>query len=323
MTNLLLLDCNKVSREGFAQVYLSLAGHDSIAARRASLGQFGDRVDILTYAEVSSFMSAFLPLDAVLVADIFWPTGQNICRWCQENDVKCFFWQHGQWIYTKNKKNPRFLPSMTFFFGDDIKDECSKWPYAKRSKLSVVGSPRYDGCEISPGGDYVYFSPPAMLEQNPSAVDRYNHDVKVLLERLNGLDGEVNLLIHPHYREGKVDTLKQMFPKATFRDVEESALGLVQSADKVLTHRNSTAVLDALACGKKAVLMNFLKWDKSYYHRDYFAPFAVESESPDHCLHNLTCDDDVDLDDYVDKAKPYIFLGNASARVADCVLRHV
>ncbi len=317
---ILLLDCNKVSEECFEKVKAAFCYKPADVVHK-SLTQFGSKVDILSYRQVSDFLKDFSPLDAVLIADIFWPTGQNICQWCIDNNVKCFFWQHGQWIYTKNKKNPRFLPSVTFFLGENAKNECSQWSYGKRSQLNVTGSPRYDSCFHSKDvGRYVYFSPPAILEVNPSVTDRYNYEIARLLKQLKGLDDEVSLLIHPHYREGKEEELKSLFPKATFGYRKCKPVDLIKCATKVLTHRNSTTVLDGIACGKPVVLMNFGKHNKSCYSKGYFKDFALESDSPDHCVHNLKSEVTVEESGYQDRAREFIALGNASSRIVDNIL---
>jgi len=319
----LLLDCNKVSEECFERVKLAF-NNKPVNVIHESLTQFGNKVDILSYGQVSDFMEIFIPLNAVLIADIFWPTGQHICQWCITNNVKCFFWQHGQWIYTKNKKNPKFLPSATFFLGENVKNECSQWSYGKRSHIAVTGSPRYDSCFHSKElGQYVYFSPPAILEINPSATDKYNYEILRLLKQLKGLDDEVDLLIHPHYREGKEEELKSLFPKALFRYQKCKSVDLVKCATKVLTHRNSTTVLDGIACGKPVVLMNFGKYDKSYYNKGYFKDFALESDSPDHCIHNLKSKVIVKESGYQDRAREFIALGNASLRIIDNILSDI
>ena len=86
----------------------------------------------------------------------------------------------------------------------------------------------------------------------------------------------------------------------------------------MLTHRNSTIILDAIACGKQVVTMNFDVMPSSY-SKGHFNGFALESDSPDHCLHNLTRP--VNLpDDYDDKARKHILLGNASRRIVDYIV---
>jgi hypothetical protein len=40
------------------------------------------RMDILSYNEVHELLASLHP-NIVLVGDIFWKTGQNICRWCR------------------------------------------------------------------------------------------------------------------------------------------------------------------------------------------------------------------------------------------------
>lgn len=317
---ILLLDCNKVSKECFDVLEDSV---NSIQFSRGSLSSFEKKSDILTYSEVSTYLNNFLPFDAVVIADIFWPTGQNICRWSKENNKKCFFWQHGQWIYTKNKKNPKFLPTTTFLLGDNIMKECNQWPYGKRSKLMVSGSPRYDHIDrqTSYNQGYVYFSPPVVIEKSPSAADHFNYDALNTLKNMSGLDNKTNLLIHPHYREGYVDGLQRLFPKAHFSDPTLSSIELIGQSRKVLTHRNSTAILDAIACGKQTVIMN-LDVLPSFYLKGYFGDFALESDSVDHCLYNLNKITELPIE-YENEARKYIYLGNASHRMLHYVLSDV
>lgn len=313
---LLLLTCNKVSEESFRVLsdYCTTLGIDT---QIVSLSCFGNKTDILPYERVGHFLEDFPDISAILVADIFWPTGQNICRWCDSNGVKCFFWQHGQWIYTTNKKNPRFLPFMTFVLGENTRKQCMSWPYGRRSQVLVSGSPRYDNCSRNADGEYVYCSFPVLVERSPSVPDRHNSRMLSAIKSLSGLNN-IKTVIHPHYREEGVDTLKQLFPKCQFADRNESALSLISKSKKVLTHRNSTSVLDAIACGKQSVLMDFLGDDYSHFPPGYFGNFATESNNADHCLRNLLRPT-VQITDYVDKAKPFISLENASKTIVDCM----
>lgn len=308
---LLLLQYNKVTNESLKQ----FSRHSSVEIKWGSLTDLLD-IDCSSYHVIDRFMQSFLPFDAVMVGDIFWPTGQHICKWCSVNEVRCFFLQHGQWIYTKNKKNPKFLPSCTFLFGKNIQFECSDWEYGKRSVLFATGSPRYDGCSLtSKEGDYIYFSPPVLLEETPSVPPRYDCGVKRLLLHMKGLDSQARLVIHPHYREGAVRELKKIFPHADIIDPHTSALELIQKSQKVLTHRNSTVVLDSIACGKQVVLMN-LDVYPSYYPKGYFGSFAIESNSLSNCVRNLEKDYEIeDVGQYMREAEPYVILGDASCRI--------
>lgn len=314
--HILLLDCNKVSAESFCNIAAHCKLCDCVCSS-FSLGMLGRSSDVLSYEVIDAILQKYLPLDAILVADIFWPTGQNICKWCINNKVKCFFWQHGQWIYTKNKVNPPYLPFCTFLFGDDVFSECKNWSYGKKSNLLVTGSPRYDNCRLNPKGSYIYFSPPVILEKSPSVKDKYNPKSVETLKNLGGIDKELDIVIHPHYREGYIGQLRELFPRAIIADTGDSALDLIQESSKVLTHRNSTTVLDAIACGKQSVLMS----QTSSYPVGYFGKFADEVSSMTEYVKCLSTPS-VDIEDYYHKARKYILLGNASQRIIDYIIQY-
>lgn len=305
----LLLRYNKVTTEAF-ECFARLSNLDVVWG---DLNEFGRRVDTLTASELYPFLENFGPIDAVMIGDIFWPTGQAICEWAEVRKVKCFFLQHGQWIYTKNKKSPGHLPDATLVYGTNLRKEIQKWPYARRSKVYATGNPRYDDLSIEKG-NYVYFSPPVMLELNPSA-RTINHSRDAVIRLLRGLDAHCELLIQPHYREGKVNALHKWFPDAKFVDSQQPALPLVAKSRCVLTHRNSTMVLDGIACRKRIVLMP--KCD-SCYARGYFEPFAIEADSFADVKKNLTTDFD-QIDEYDTKARPHVVLGGASERIEQII----
>ncbi len=313
----LLVKYNKVTNAAFAKLLGKQA--DKLILRWADINHFQqNKMDVLDYPLVNFALDIFaFKFDAIIIGDIFWPTGQNICRWCLEHGIRCYFLQHGQWIYFKNKVDPKYLPTATCFVGDDIANACSEWPYADRSRLAVTGNPRYDNSVISTEGDYVYFAPPVILERVPSSDDKHNPELLKTIQRLKGLDKQVKLVIHPHYREGNVLALRNIFPEAEFRDPQDDPLPIVAGASKVLTHRNSTTVLDAIAHGKITVLMNFEKEDWSVYNKEYFGDFALESETPHQCFDNVISDEVLDLDDYIERARRYVYLGDASQRVVD------
>lgn len=314
---LLLLDCNKVSTECFAQI-ASLCPDFDIKAERLSLSVFGDKADLLSYNDVNDFLNKQL-FDAIVVADIFWPTGQNICQWCIRNEKKCYFWQHGQWIYTLNKENPQFAPYGVFFLGDNILKKCSSWPLAKKSKFIISGSPRYDNIDVNTNKeDYVYFSPPVVLEEVNGATSKYNAQVHKLLKSIKGIDNKVNLYLHPHYREGMVTELRSLFPNAKYIDKKEEVFKHISKAAKVLTHRNSTVILDAIACHVSVVLLNFDSLKNSFYPKEYFSEFAVESTTSENCVANLLSKSHEILD-YEIKAKKHILLGDATSRILNVI----
>jgi hypothetical protein len=309
----LLLKYNKVTTEAFER----FAKKTDLDVIWGDLSTFGHKLDTLSPNQISTFLSKLLPFDAVLVGDIFWPTGQAICSWCSTHRVKCFFIQHGQWIYTANKKNPKHLPYCTCVYGENIRREIQSWPYGRRSKVEATGNPRYDDLwHENRIGDSVYFSPPVMLELNTSARSIHHPQQEKMVRSLKGIDSQFNVLLHPHYREGKLDLLRRLFPNAEFADPAAPALDLVVDSRSVLTHRNSTVVLDGIACRKRIVLMNFR--DKSYYPREYFAPFALESSNFEECVSNLAKEPEV-ISDYEKKARPHVVLEGASTRIEQVI----
>lgn len=312
LAKLLLLYYNKVTNEAFNKLALHNSEFEIIPF---DLGRFGDKMDILDEKVVEEFLSQSMPFDAVVVGDIFWPTGQYICKWCKKHNIKSFFLQHGQWIYITNKKNPEFLPYCTFLYGDNVKDMVSLWPYSARSKVVVTGSPKYDNIIPNSSGSYVYFCPPVMYEKI-NGTHRSNPLASRLLKTLSGIDKKIELLIQPHYREGNISGLKQMFSFAEFSDPKNDPICLIKKSYAVLTHRDSTTVLDAIACGKKSFLINFKNQHRSFYKAGYFSNFAVENGWPDECKDRIQSYVAGELpDNYEMLSKPYLYLGNSSERI--------
>lgn len=276
---------------------------------------FGNRIsvekkDILSLEEISGLLSEYSPISFILIGDIFWPTGQNICLYCLNNNIKCYFLQHGQWIYTENKKNPQYLPNTTFVFGNYLYKEIMTWPYGKRSNVIVSGNPRYDRINITQPDkeNFIYFAPPVCLEKNDSSsniVHDYNWKT---LKQLKGIDKNNNIKIHLHYREGWFDLIKEWFPNAFFIDPQEDPIYWILKSSKVLTHRDSTTVLDSIACKRTVILTNSIGNDKSYYCKGYFKDFAVECDSVRRLEESMN-----DLKEFTnEKSDDYILLGNAS-----------
>lgn len=305
----LLLKYNKVIDEAIDKIHVKL-NNSSVD----DLKIFGSSIDKLTYKEIDSFLSSHKNITSITIGDIFWSTGQNICHWGLENNVKIFFLQHGQWIYTLNKKNPPYLPYCTFVFGNNIKKELLSWPYGQKSKVEVTGNPRYDELSTSNDG-FIYFAPPIFLELNPSAADIYHYKNIELIEALAGIDKRHYIKIHPHYREGKIEYLKKIFPYAEFIDKDEPALNYISKCDKVLTHKNSTTVLDGIACKKVVVLTNFTGYKNSFYKNHYFRSFAYECLSPSHCERTLKTDIRFSDDDPSD----FILPGNATNNIINII----
>ena len=280
---------------------------------------------MLPYDKVLNFLKSFDNFDFVVIGDVFWNTGQNICRAAKHLDITVFFMQHGQWIYVANKKSLEHYPDYTLLFGDDVEKECSSWEYGKCSKICSVGSPRYDeAVPYGHGSPYVYFSPPVieeMIHKKPSG--RIRTPFLRDLEKISGIDKYVSLIIHPHHRECRIDILRKLFPKAQFADPELDAIKLVRGSSKVLTSRNSTVVLDAIAHQKITILTDLPEFDVSFFPRGYFAEFAIESDSKTHLVANLIATKNPELSNYQHRAKRYIRLGDASTRIANLIMKEV
>lgn len=317
---ILLIKYNKITDQSFDKFTDYCKGKADIIT--TDLKTQGRMMDIMIQRKVNAFLKPLRPFDAVVIGDIFWRTGRNICSWCKERSIPSFFLQHGQWIYTKNKENPREVPTCTCFMGDNIKNICETWPYGKRCDLVTTGSPRYDG--LTPkDGDYIYFSPPVLVETNPSSGIIIHRKTKVILRKFELLNQIENLVIHPHYREGDIHELKRRFPNAKFIDPADDALEHVRNSRIVISHRNSGTVLDAIACGKRAVLMNFEGGLASSYPRGYFGEMALESSNEEDLIINLNAGSLEYNDEYIATAKPYIHLGSASERLFHAIKRHV
>lgn len=281
--------------------------------KQADLAVFGKKIDNLSFEAIDKFLNLFLPFNTLIIGDIFWPTGQNICKWCQINHTQCCFLQHGQWVYIENKKNPEFLPDCTFVYGNDLKNLINTWSYGKRSRVEVTGNPKYDNLTPSHDGDYIYFSPPVLQEENPSAPSIKHSKTYAWLNSIKDIDCQ-KLLIHPHYREGDIKYLKTIFCKSNFADPEISALDLIQKSQSVITHRNSTIVLDAIACRKHVSFINTISYDNSIFSMGYFGKFAQENPTPSTILES-TILESIPINNYEQEASRYILLGNASQRI--------
>ena len=181
--------------------------------------------------------------------------------------------------------------------------------------MEVTGNPRYDNLRCR-DGDYIYFSPPVMLELNASSKSVAHPKHEKMVRELQGLDQKHKVIIHPHYREGKQHILRKIFPSAEFIEPEAPVLDAIADAKCVLTHRNSTVVLDAIACRKQVVLMNFS--GDSYYRTGHFAPFAVESSNFEECMRNLAKEPEVILD-YEKRARSHLALEGASKKIEQLI----
>lgn len=317
MTKGVLLKYNKVHNESLRNLAPKLTKHFEVLWGDLSI--FGEKMDLLTYNIIVDYFASFGELNFIVVGDVFWQTGQAICRYGNEHDIPVFFLQHGQWIYVKNKKNLDHYPTYTLLFGDNVSNMCSSWDYGKNSRLVVVGSPRYD--DASPnGGSYIYFSPPVIEEMIHNQFSgRIRRPFRDNLEAIRKFDKELSIVIQPHYREAQMNYLHKLFPHAQFADPRLDALKLIRGSAKVLTSRNSTVILDAIAHQKPVVLMDLPEYDACFFEREYFKGFALESETKSQLVDNLLTNIETECPDYVKKAREHIYLGDASSRVVEWI----
>jgi len=80
----LLIKYNKVTNEAFANLSQSLS-----LVKEADLAKFAEMMDTLPPMHVHNLLTGLLPFDNVVVGDIFWPSGQNICKWCKSHGKRC------------------------------------------------------------------------------------------------------------------------------------------------------------------------------------------------------------------------------------------
>ncbi len=312
----LLLKYNKVHNESLSEIA-------PILRKQFEISWHHIESDLLSYEKVEKQLDNLLPLDFLVIGDVFWPTGQNVCKWAITRKVASFFLQHGQWIYINNKKKLEHYPGATLFFGDNTKEMCSTWTYANYSKLEVVGNPRYVN---SPNkeGSYVYFSPPVIeeiLHNKPS--NKIREPFLKCLQDISGIDKETPIVLQPHYREAQTDRLRELFPNAQFADPSLSTLKLVKGATKVITSRNSTVVLDAIAYEKKVVFTELPYSDACFFKKGYFGDFGHESETKNQFFKHVTQNDKINKTSYAEKAKKYIYLGSAAQRVVNLISRGI
>ena len=314
----ILLKYNKVHNDSLRNLAPKLSKYFEILW--GDLSVFDDKMDLLTYDHIVSYLTSFGKVDFIVVGDVFWRTGQSICQYGTEHGVPVFFLQHGQWIYIKNKKELSYYPAYTFLLGDNVANMCSSWIYGKNSQIIATGSPRYDEAS-SNGGSYIYFSPPVIEELiHGHPTGRIRRSFYENLEAIKNIDREIPIIIQPHYREARTDYLYKLFPYAQFADPQLDALKLVRGAAKVLTSRNSTVVLDAIAHQKPVVLMDLPEYDTCFFERGYFDDFALESETKAHLMNNILADK-TKRADYMN-TKKHIYLGNASDRIVEYMRRY-
>lgn len=319
----LLLKYNKVHNDALCNLSLKL-GKD-IQLLWGDLATFGKRMDQLPYSVVEDYLTSLGHFDFIFIGDVFWNTGQAICRFGIEHKIPVFFLQHGQWIYIRNKKELEYYPKCTFVFGDDVGETCRSWPYGRASQVVVTGTPRYDKATFNGnGGSYIYFSPPVIEEiLHGEPCGRVRLPFLNALQKMTRIDKQVPLVIQPHYREAQTEKLLELFPGAQFADPHLDSLKLICGAKKVLASRNSTIVLDAIAHQKPVVLMDFSKEDCCFFEKGYFEEFAIESSDRSELVRNLLSEHSVNKSHYLKRARKYIYLGDASTRIVDIIRTEV
>ena len=308
---ILLTKYNKIIIEAFEK--LSAQFHEDIQVKWLDMSKYGHSFDLLPISHWNNVLNSLLPFDCIMIGDVFWPTGQAFCEWGKTHNKTVCFLQHGQWIYIENKKKLNYYPDITMVYGTNVADMINQWPYGKESNVIVTGSPRYDNLEIV-NGDYVYFSPPVIQEIVHGRPNGYiQKHYLMAIQSVIGLDSVCKLVIQPHYREANINMLKNMFPKAMFVDPAENAIKLISSSYKVVCCRNSTVVIDSIACKKHVLLMDFLYTDRSFYPREYFNNFATENDNATDLLNNIS--NTKIIVDYEKHASNHILLGNSSERI--------
>ena len=311
---ILLLKYNKPHNQSLLNLSLQLQNKHTIIW--GDLFSFGSKMNLLSFQDIAHYFSTLEKFDAVILGDIFWTTGQSICQFCKEKNIISLFLQHGQWIFTQNKKKLQYYPTFTLLFGDNVKQTCLTWPYSKYSNIQVIGCPRYDNAVKVESEDYFYFSPPVIKEivHHNKPANRLRDKHLNSLKKIIGIDKKYKVLLQPHYREAGIDLLQYLFPKAQFVDPEEDPLLLVQKSMKVIGSRDSTIILDAIAYHKSVVLMDLET--VGYFPRNYFDNFAEESNNFQEFIVNLNKDYQEPLN-YDNEARKHILLGNASARISE------
>jgi len=317
----ILVKYNKVTNLAFDVLVKTLSR--SMDIEYADLTRIKTRCDLINQSDINKMMSKFKDVGFIVIGDIYWTTGQGLCQWAINRHIPCFFLQHGVWKYITNKKDPKFYPSHILVYGDKIKEMTSSWPLAKKAKFCVTGNPRYD--QYKPtflNNNNVYFSPPVVQELQhglmTGPVNRYNLD---LIKSLQGLDDLVHLYLQPHYREGSLKILKELFPNAIYCDISLDPLPFLSICSKIVCSRDSTMVLDAITTGCKVIFTEYeQKFDKAcFFQRGYFGNFGIESKSKVEFFKNVQKDIEISEHNYMEDAKPYIYLGNSSKRIGSII----
>jgi len=318
---ILLLRYNKVVNESLNVLDIELKKR-RVDVVTGNIQRLGSLPDLLPFAKISTYLSSFLPLNAVIFGDVFWPSGQHVCSWCKRHQINSYFLQHGQWIYVKNKMELPAYPDFTLLFGDDVVNMCKSWIYGKHSEVITTGCPRYDDAKLG-DEEYVFFSPPVISELNngQSKGGRLRKGYLSLLKKLAGIDKETRIMLQPHYREEHLNTLFDLFPNAEFALPSSSTLKLVQNATRIITSRNSTVILDAIAYHKPVVVTELPDHDMSFFARGYFGPFVQENKSLEDFRSNVLQSQLESIDQYNEKARRYILLDNASRRIVDLLVQ--
>lgn len=273
---ILFLKYNKPTNDAFTKFMHIM--RDKVSCIIADLREdFGQKIDFVDFNSINKYLNKFRPFDAIFIGDIFWITGQNICCWANINNIKCCFLQHGQWIYIQNKMNPTYAPSHICVYGNNVVSMSSCWPLAKNSSIIATGSPRYDILPTETVEDAVYFSPPVLIEVHHSGRKSVVSGVKNWLHDLRQFDKYCKVYLQTHYRDAPESDmiLQEFFPYATFIDRSDDPLRWIAKCQKVVTHRNSTTVLDAIASKKPVILIN-IDDESSFFPNGYFGDFTKE-----------------------------------------------
>jgi hypothetical protein len=107
MCDVLALNYHKTVREQFDRVEAACRDSHSIRLRRIGYPAPESDRDLLSYGVIDRFLSSQPSFDVVLLGDIFWTTGQNICRWARKNSKRQFSCSTGCGFITRTKKTLR------------------------------------------------------------------------------------------------------------------------------------------------------------------------------------------------------------------------
>lgn len=276
--------------------------------------------DLLSYSYIKSFLNQLKDMDAIIVGDAFWPTGQNICRWTRENKKKCILLQHGQWIYYEDKKTIKHIPDIFCLFGDNIVNKCSQWPISSKTKFIAVGNPKYDNIVNCSNNGSVYFSPPVIEEivhNKPNGIINRTNREQIKELSLSKIFDTVPCFIQPHYREAKISDIKTMFPNLQIINPKDNPLEYIKKSKSVLCSRDSTVVLDSIACDKMPVILDYKNDSKRTFKKGYFGVCAKESSTLNELINNLR--NSYDYNPSIEEKNKHIYPCGSSVRFLNII----